>query len=429
MIIAELILFLVLIFLSGLFSSSETALFALSRARLLEYKNSANKVKKTIAILMNSYETTLIAIILGNTFVNVGLTVLSESLLDYFTLPLWVVTALSAIISVVALLLFGEVIPKSMALANSVKFAHFTAFFIYYFKLIFTPTIWLLNVVCNAGVNLLGRIKNQALSYEEHGEFISFAVEKGAFSFEEGNFIKKLLFFQEQKVSGIMESRVDIKTVFEDAEISDIMPIISRSKQLFIPICKNDIDDCEKIIVSKKFFLLDKVVKLDYIHSEAVIAAKFLPETVNLSIALKFLQDNNIEVALLTDEYGRVSGMISLENIYENILGDIVDEHEDSSVFVQNIADNRWFICGIAPTTFLSSLSKNEVILNRISKDLEAYEATTLSGLFAEYLQRLPLLGDEIYIGEYLLRVEQLDHKRVVKIYVKFVEETSEAEL
>ena len=423
MIAFELLLFLIFIFLSALFSSSETALFAISRARLIEYEASNSRVKRTIALLMKNYETTLIAIILGNTFVNVALTILSESLLDYLELPLWVITMLSAVVSILVLLILGEVIPKSMALANSDKFAKFSALFIYYFKVIFTPVIWLLNLICDAGLNLLGKIKNEALNYEEHGEFINLAVEKGAFSFEEGSFIKNVLYLQEKRVSSIMKSRVDVAVVKNGAQISEIIPIISQKQQLFIPICENDIDDCEKIIVSKKFFLLDKVVKLNYMHSDAVVAAHFIPETINLIAALNFLQKNELDVVLVTDEYGRVSGLLSLEDIYESILGDIVDEHEEVSTVIQKLTDSKWMIKGLVPATTLLSIRNDEKINQKIINSLENFEASTISGLFAEYLQRLPMLGDEIIIGDLLLRVEQLDHKRVMKIFVKLIKD------
>ena len=419
MIIIELLFFIFFIFLSALFSSSETALFAISRARLIEYEASSSRIKKTIALLMNNYETTLIAIILGNTFVNVALTILSESLLGSLMLPDWLVIFLSAVVSILVLLIWGEVIPKSMALANSVKFAHASALFIYYFKLALAPIIWLLNIICDIGLNLLGKIKNEALNYEEHGEFINLAVEKGAFSFKEGTFIKNILNLQEQRISSIMVGRVDLEVVKEGALIADIVPIISQKQQLFIPLCKNDIDDCEKIIVSKKFFLLDKVVKLNYLHSDAVVGAQFIPENISLIAALKFMQKRNLEVVLVADEYGRVSGLVSLEDIYEFILGDIVDEYEEPSAIIKKYSKNEWVIGGVSPTNYLLSICKNEEVNNNMTAILEKYEAATISGLFAEELQRLPMLGDKIELADFSLRVEQLDHKRVTKVFVK----------
>lgn len=409
LIIFQFLLLIILIALSAFFSGSETALFSLSRARLLSYRKDKSRSKQYIVRLMDSYQGTLTILILGNMFVNIGTTMTYNSLVSYIRMPEIVNMLVTAFSTIILLLIFGEITPKSIALYYAEPLSNRVAGIIWVFKFVLSPVLYVIDRIFSLVLDLFGRRESEPLSHEEYATYLETAYAGGAFSDQETRLMSSAFALREKIAAEVMTARIDIRTVRKTDPAEKVIKIIRKNRCHYLPVIESDIDDAEHLLASKDFFILSDTDRQNWKDSPTcLVPAVFIPENASLTKTLATLRRNSASTALVTDEYGGVSGMVTIEDIYEEMVGEIEDEHEIPDWEVRQTGKNTWELDGMMPLFLLEDIADWKVP--------EDIEANTLNGMFCEKLDRLPVMGDEIEIDGLKLSAMAVQKKRVSRI-------------
>ncbi len=412
-IIIEIAVLLLLVVLSAFFSGSETALFSLSRARLLGYRNDPGKIRRAIVQLLDGYQKTLIALVLGNAFVNIAISLINNQLISAVGLEPIMTTVLSVFIAVVLLLIFGEVTPKTIALVNSERVSDWVALPLFYFRRIIYPLIVVADWIFSVILNLLGRQDSHPLSHDEYASYIELAAIGGAFSHDEQLLLQKALELRSTSVAELLTPRVDISTVNHKLSSAEVKDRIIKFKQPFIPIINHDIDDAEFLLSSKEFFWLSADERQSWTTASCRFPAVFMPLQCSLVQALRKMRTANVPALLVVDEFGRTAGMISAKMIYGEMVGQLHYEYEEIVPEVEQLASERWRVAGNASITLFTELTGRD-----LPDDLEG---STINGLFADILGRIPEHGDIIMLNDVRLKAEKVEQHRIKQLIIEVV--------
>ncbi len=407
-IFVQLILLLIFLVFSAWFSGSETALFSLSRARLLSYKDSSNRHHKAVSKLMSSYGYTLITLIFCNMLVNTALTLTSNSLfrqhLDISPIYEQLITIVFALI---VLLLFGEVAPKTIALMYSHYIADHVALPILFLRKLLFPLVWAMDKFFASILNWIGHQKPEALSSEEYSSYIEMSVAAGAFSQPERELLESVFELRQLIAEEIMVVRVNLAPLRVDTSPEAIAERIKEKKQQFYPVIKKDIDDAELLLSAKDFFLLPFNQRRDW-QKRCTFPAVLIPANASLTQALKTLNKEKVPAALVVDEYGRSIGMISAKDIYTQLIGEFETIYDKGGYTIEKLSENSWIIKGMIPLFEL----EEALNINIPGK----YESNGLNGLFSEILGRLPIAGDSLEIDGVKFVVRRVSHRFAAEI-------------
>ncbi|MDD5699241.1 MAG: hemolysin family protein [Victivallaceae bacterium] len=410
-IFVQLLLLLVFLSLSAWFSGSETALFSLSRARLLSYRQSPDRRHQAISKLLNSYGYTLIVLIFGNMVVNIALTLTSD---NFFSRHLQLNPAyekgVTITFSVIALLFFGEIAPKTIALMHSHRIADQVALPVLFLRKLLFPLIWVMDKIFALILDRIGRRKPEALNSEEYVSYIEMAAAAGAFSPPEQELLKSVFGLRRIIAEEVMTARVNLAPIRVDTSPGSIAARIKEKKLEFYPIIVKDIDDSEFILSARDFFLLSPDEQYEW-KRHCTFPAVLIPANVSLTQVLKTLNREKIPAALVVDEYGRTIGMISIKDIYTQLIGGVETIYDQAEYTLEKTGSATWIIRGMMPLFELEEAFGLKIP--------DEYESKGLNGLFGEILGRLPQVGDRIDIGGIKLAVQKTDRCRVTEIKVE----------
>lgn len=409
----SILILITLILFSAFFSCSETALFSLSRARLLNYRKERSGTRKIIVELLDSYHTTLITLILANMFVNTGIAIVNEHIMATARFGTWTTRILSIFITVVILLILGEVIPKTIALVNAEKVSNKVAIPIFIIKRLLSPAVFMAEKVSALILDLIGRKKIVPLTADEYSSYLEMAGTSGAFSPAETQLLNTALELREKQVAEVMTGRIETCTIARDLPPEGVVNIIRREKREFFPIVKHDIDDTEHFLSVKGFFLLSDEDRRQWAHSSGVFSAISIPDSTSLTLALTSMRRRKIPAALVVDEYGRVAGMITSKDIYAVMVGDITGPYNTPDFDIQQLHEHAWIIDGMMPLYTFEEIFKIDIP--------DEFESNTLNGLFCEVIGRIPAAGDEITVFGIKMKAENIEHHCVRRMYVELL--------
>ncbi len=410
-IFVQLILLVVFLGLSAWFSGSETALFALSRARLLSYKESPDRRHHAVYKLMRSYSYTLIVLIFCNMLVNTALTLTSDSLFhQHLQLNPVYEQIITIAFAVTVLLLFGEVAPKTIALMYSHRIADSAALPLLFLRKLLFPLIWAMDKVFAVILNWIGRRKPKALNSEEYSSYIEMSVAAGAFSQPEQELLESVFELRRLIAEEVMTARVKLAPIRADTHPDTIAKHIKEKKQEFYPIIAGDLDDSEIILSARDFFLMLPDERREW-QKHSTFPAVLIPANVSLTQVLKTLNKEKVPAALVVDEYGRSIGMISVKDIYIQLTGEVETIYDKAEYTLEQTSPDSWIIKGMIPL-----FEVEEAFDIKIP---EKYESNGLNGLFGEILGRLPLVGDCLEIDGLKFSVRKTAHRRVTEIKVE----------
>lgn len=411
---------LALIAASAFFSGSETALFSLSRARLLSFAAAGGSFgERAAASLMRGYERTLIILILGNMFVNTGISMLSDNLISQLGMRAWLSTIISVVFAIVVLLVFGEVSPKTIALANAEAVSIRVAPAVLLIGKLLSPLISLSNLICGLILTAVGRVKPNPLEPDEYASYIDIASGIGAFSPAETKLLKDAFRIRELPVAKIMTGRIDVPTVSKNMSAEAVEAVIVGRRWQYIPVVDKDIDDAEKILSAKKFAAMPPGTEAGWISGECLIPAVFIPENASAVQALEEMRRAGSTVALVADEYGGVAGFIERDDIYDELIDGLDDEHERPEDEIRQVGTNVWRLKGGVDIGEL-----NDAVGCRLT---DGPAAGPVNGFFIEKLDRLPKKGDKVRFGDALVTALKVARHRVVEAEL-VLPETSQRE-
>jgi len=410
------VVFIFLVILSALISGSEVAFFSLSSDQIDECKNRDTPVDQLVIRLIESPRHLLATILIMNNLVNIAIVTLTTfvtwEIMGTKTTEGAIVVGLTAIVTFV-ILFFGEVLPKNFATQNNLSFARTTARMLAFFEKIVKPVSFVLigftqlieTRVRKTGRNITVDELNQALEMTTGGNTTE----------EEKGILKGIVNFSTLSVRQVMKSRMDITAVDIELDFHELMDKINKSGFSRIPVYNETIDKIEGILYIKDLLVhVDK--DEDFEWQKLLRPGFFVPENKKVDSLLKNFQDKRVHMAIVVDEYGGTSGLITMEDIIEEIVGEINDEFDDDDVAYNKLDNNTYVFEG---KTSLNDFCKILDIDNNSFEQVKG-ESESLGGLLLELHSKLPRAGEKIEYGPFLFTIVAVDVRRIKRVRVLY---------
>jgi putative hemolysin len=406
----EILLFVLCVILSAFFSSSEVALISITRAKARTLANEGKPGSEAVAALKESPEHLLITILIGNNIVNVAAAALATSIAIKAFGDIGV--GIATFFVVIVLLVFGEIGPKIYAARASDSFALTVAPVILFLSRIFSPFIWIVERV-SPTFGIGKEVGEPSVTEEEIKEWIDVGKEDGTIEQGEQEMLYSVLEFADTTAREIMTPRVDVTLMEDTVTFEEAIRIFNETGFSRIPVYHDQIDNITGILNVKDVFSAMVSHRKDSTIKEVMYDPMFVPETKKIDDLLKELQVHRVQMAIVIDEYSSFVGIATVEDILEEIVGDIMDEYDKEEPEIQNISDGVFVV---------DAQMWVEDINERMEIDLpvdESYE--TIGGLIIDRLGHIPLHpGEKVEIneGKIILAVMQMHGRRIVKVKV-----------
>jgi putative hemolysin len=408
-----LVVILILLLFSALISGSEVAYFSLSPAEKQKISITSTKKYTYIQKNLESPEQLLATLLVANNFVNVGTVIFSSftinNIVDFSKEPI-----LGFIIQIFAIslliVLFGEIIPKVYSTNHALKFARFMAVPLHYTIKIFRPLNSIL-IFSSSFIDHRIHAYNNHISVDELSQALELTSQTDLT--EDTDILKGIVKFGNKSVAEIMRSRVDAVSIDIDSSYSKIMSMITETGFSRIPVFSETFDNIKGILYIKD--LLPHVHKGASFRWQSIIRPPFyVPETKKIDDLLEEFQKNKVHMAIVVDEYGGTSGIVTLEDVLEEIVGEITDEFDEEEKFYTKISETKYLFDG---KTMLNDFYKVLGLEESVFDDIKG-EADTLAGLILELKGEIPAKDDTIYCKNYVFTIEAVDNRRIKQIKV-----------
>lgn len=415
------LLTVLLLVASGFASGSEISIFSLSPSDLKELDPEKRAADRNIQALRDDSERTLATVLITNNFVNVTITLLCNYIFSQiidFGNSFWLRFIVLTILVTFLLLLFGEIIPKIFARQFSLPFCRKIAGILMVLKTFFSPLEWLLLRSSYITDKLVPQ-DNRTLSVDDLEQALELT-DKNEIK-EEQKILRGIIHFGDETVKEIMTSRQDVTALNIKSSFGDVLTCIIDNNYSRIPIYQNNSDNIRGVLYIKD--LLPHLNKPANFRWQSLMRPPyFVPETKKIDDLLKEFQDNKVHIAIVVDEYGGTSGIVTLEDILEEIVGEINDEYDEDEKMYTRIDKNTYIFEG---KILLSDLEK---ILEIAPDEFESIqgEADTLAGLLLELKGDFPAISEKLDYKNYSFEIIQIEGRRIsrVKLTVKEYQDT-----
>lgn len=401
---------------SAYFSATETAFSSLNKTRIKTLAEDGHKRAKLVLKLSNDYDRLISTILIGNNIVNI----LAASLGTLMFVKLLgedIGATVSTVVVTVVVLIFGEISPKSIAKDFPEKFAMFSAPIIQFLIWILTPLNFLFWLWKKFLSLFLKKKDDEKLSQAELLMFVEEVQEGGSIDTNEGHLLRNAIEFGDLKAEDILTHRVDLEALPVDATPEEVAEQFENSKFSRLPVYKEDIDHIVGILHLKDFYGINGITTQPI--SEMMTPPLFIHRTEKISDLLKQLQTTKSHMAVVVDEYGGTLGIVTMEDILEELVGDIWDEHDDVLEDVRNIGYDTYRVnCSMSMDGFCQQF------------DIDAQsESSTVNGWISEQLDKIPEKGDKFSYKNLDITVTDIDSHRplFVSVHVNPVEEDENA--
>lgn len=395
-----LIIILLCIIMSGYFSATETAFSSLNRIRIKNMADKGNKRAALVLKLSEDYDRLLSTILIGNNIVNIACASLS-TLLFVRLLGEDAGASVSTAVTTVIVLVFGEVSPKSIAKESPEKFSMFSAPILNFMAVLLTP----LNFLFKQWKKVLSRFfhssASQGITEEELITIVEEARQDGGIDEQEGDLLRNALEFNELKAADILTPRIDVIGVNVCAGAEEIASVFTETGYSRLPVYQDSIDNIVGILYHKDFY--NKIYGTGKGIKDVIRPALFITRHKKISQLLQELQASNHHIAVVIDEFGGTVGIVTLEDILEELVGEIWDEHDEIIRSVEKLSDDEFLVLGNANV---------DKLLELLGYDEET-EAVTVNGWIMNELQKLPEKGDSFRFHEWQVTVMEMEERRV----------------
>ncbi len=403
----------VLVLMSGYFSATETAFNSVNVTKLKILAEKEDKGAKLILRLLEDYNRLLTTILVGNNIVNIAL----SSIATVFFIKLVGdagATVSTAVITVVVLI-FGEITPKSIAKESPEGFARFSAPIINFIAIILTPVNFLFSMWKKIVSLVFKSSGEQTVTEEELLSMVEEVEQSGGIGEQEGELIRNAMELNENDCADIATPRVDIEAVEKSWTKEEVARVFVETGYSRLPVYVDSIDNIIGIIHRTDFY---NNYDMENIADNMLTKPVFVPTTMKLGALLKLLQKSKCHMAVVTDEYGGTYGIVTMEDILEELVGEIWDEHDEIE---EDISENK----GVY--TVSGSMDPEE-LFEELEMDIEEVPYATLSGWIMDELNKVPEVGDTFENSGYRFTVETVDGMRVDTAVVEKLESASETE-
>ena len=413
-IVTGFVLLFLLLFFSALVSGAEVALFSLTRTDIEEGLEQKSKRIQIIARLLERPKKLLATILVANNFINIGIVILfaylGETIFESMTSVI-LRFIVEVVIVTFLILLFGEILPKIYANRNRVKFATFMAHPLNVLDVLLSPLSLPMRSITIAIHNKLGKQKSN-LSVDQLSQALSLTSEEHTTK-EEQKILQGIVSFGNTDTKQVMRPRIDIFALSVDQKYTEIMQEIVENGYSRIPVYRENIDKIEGILYVKD--LLPYIDRKQFDWTTLMREPFFVPENKKLDDLMAEFQEKKVHLAVVVDEYGGTSGLISLEDIIEEIVGDISDEFDDEDLKYSKLDDHNFVFEG---KTALKDFYKIIKVEDEIAFEENKGEAETVAGFVLEISKNFPKLNSKINFKTYVFTIEALDKKRIK--FIKF---------
>lgn len=396
----SLLLMAVLVAFSAYFSATETAFSSLNRTRLRVLAEKGDKRAALASSLSEQYDKMLTSILIGNNIVNIALSSLC-TLLFIHLMGDGGATVATAVATVVVLV-FGEVTPKSLAKESPERFAMFSAPFLRMVMWVLSPFAWLFSRL----KKLVGRVVRSGgerpMTQEELLMLVDEVQQEGGLDKDEHELLRSAIEFTDRDAEDVLTHRVDLEAVPADASPEEVARVFGESRFSRLLVYGTDIDDIVGVIHQSDFYA-------DGLQGGKPLSALmtpplFVPKSIRISVLLRLLQRKKAHIAVVTDGYGGTLGIVTMEDILEELVGEIWDEHDDVVEDIRREGAGVWTVSGEADLYRL---------LDRLGLDGRQVESASVTGWVMERLGRVPEPGDTFTEGPWRITVTAADERRV----------------
>lgn len=406
----KIVILIICLVLSALFSASETALMSLSKIRVKQMIENREKGANRINKLLSDPSRLLSAILIGNNVVNIGASSLMTSLaIDAFgNTGVGVATGIMTLL----ILVFGEITPKSLAAKNSEKISVRLSGFIEFVTNLLTPISFVLNIITDFLVKLLGGEvdkKKPFITQEELKTIVNVSYKEGVLEGEEKDMIYNVFDFSDSQVNDVMVPRTEIVAIDVDLPYEEIIKIINKEQYSRIPVYKNTIDNIIGILYVKDLLFLDVNKESTFDLRKYIRQPYFTPEYKSIKELFKEMRTNRNHMVVIIDEYGGTEGIVTIEDVVEEIVGDIEDEYDKKIKEIEVIKEDEYLVNGNVRIDTINEL---------IGTHIESKDFDTIAGFVIGIIDRLPEAGEEIEYENIRFIIENIDRNRIKKIRI-----------
>ena len=410
---ASIIFMAVMVAFSAYFSATETAFSSLNKTRLKVLAEKGDKKAILALELSDKYDKMITSILIGNNIVNIAMT--SVCTLLFVHLMADAGATVSTIVSTVVVLIFGEITPKSLAKEMPEKFAMFSAPFLRVLMVVLTPFAFVFSALKNLMNKVIRNTEDRRMTQEELLMLVDEVQQEGGLDEDEHELLRSAIEFTDRDAEDILTHRVDLEAVCIRDNAREISKVFDDSRFSRLLVYDEDIDDIVGVIHQSDFYN-DCVMHgkdLRDIMSEPV----FVPKTLKISDLLKLLQKKKSHIAIVNDGYGGTLGIVTMEDILEELVGEIWDEHDEVVEDIRSAGENLWIVSGNADLYRL---------LYKMDIDEEAVESASITGWVMEQLEKVPDAGDSFTMCGWKVTVTATDERRVQEIRVEQLENHEE---
>ena len=414
----QLIVLLFLIILSGFFSSAETAFSTVNRVRMRTLEDEGSRRAAKVNKILESYSKMLSTVLIGNNIVNLSTSALTTTIALQFGIP---VAAATGVLTLV-ILLVGEIVPKTWAMLSSEKIVLAYCGIIYSLMQVMTPVIFVVDKMSNGILRLL-RIdpskKITTITEAELRTYVDVGHADGVIESEEREMIYNVFDFSDALAKDIMVPRINMVTVDVDATFEEVLATFRESMYTRFPVYQEDKDNIIGLINIKDFILTEDE---EHFHVRSILRdAHFTYEYKKVADLLYELREKTTSVTFVLNEYGATVGMITLEDLLEEIVGEIRDEYdEDEEEYIQELAERTYLVEGSM---------KLDDINDELDTELDSEDYDSIGGIIIESLDRLPEDGEEVTLENGIrLKVQGIEQNRIVKVLMTLPEKSENEE-
>lgn len=401
----DLILLVILLFLSAFFSGTETALVYVDQFRIRQLVRKENKAAKLVEEFQSTPQKMLTTILIGNNLVNIA----AAAIATQVAIGIFQNNALGISVGIMTflVLVLGEITPKTLAVKNSEAISLAVIRPIKWMSLMLGPIIWFLNGLTTIITRLIGQDKEDSMTELDIKTMVSMGAEAGAIHEKEKQMINRIFKFDDINVETVMTPRSEIKGVSENSTLEDISELLAETPFSRLPVYGENLDDIKGIFYVKDAWNYLANGKTKTKVKTVLRPVLFVQKTKKIDKLFAEFQKTRNNMAIVADDYGGVVGLATLEDLLEEIVGEMVDESEQP--LVTKLSEGMFEADGTA--------SLNE-INQTLKTNWKSEEFSTLSGFIIEKLDRLPTKNEEIKVGNHILKAVKVKEPKIQKVQI-----------
>ena len=416
--VIQLVILIVLVILSGFFSSAETALTTVNRVRMRALEEEGSKRAARVNKILENYSKMLSAILIGNNIVNLSAASLATTLAARIHLAVGIATGTLTIV----VLIFGEIVPKTWAMVSSEKLSLAYSGIIYGLMQLLTPVIFIIDKLANGILRLMHIDPSKRMTTMTEAElrtYVEVSHEDGVIESEEREMIYNVFDFSDALAKDIMIPRINMVTVNVNATYDKVMNVFRESMYTRLPVYQEEKDNIIGFINIKDFILTGNPE--NFLVKNILRDAHYTYEYKKVADLLYELREKTTSMTFVLNEYGAAVGMITLQDLLEEIVGEIRDEYDaDEAELIKEVGERTWLVEGSM---------KLDDINDRLGTKLDSEDYDSIGGIIIEYLDRLPEDNEEITLDNGIhLKVQGIDQNRIIKVQMTLPEPPAQEE-